>query len=44
VYGQTVSEEEKEKSREIIQAKYSDIEFYEIDGGQEVYDYILIIE
>lgn len=44
VYGQSITSEEKKKTREIMKDKYNDIEFYEIDGGQEVYDYILIIE
>ena len=44
VYGQSVTDEEKQKTKEIINSKYPDLEFYEIEGGQEVYDYILIIE
>lgn len=44
VYGQNVSEDEKVKTQNIMKEKYRDIEFYEINGEQEVYDYILIIE
>ena len=32
------------KASMYLREKYKDIEFYEIDGGQEVYNYILIIE
>lgn len=44
VYGQSITPEEKLKTEEIVRNKYKDIEFFELDGGQEVYDYILIIE
>ena len=44
VYGQNVSEDEKVKTQNLMKEKYKDIEFYEINGEQEVYDYILIIE
>ena len=44
VYGKEITEQEKQQTRELIETKYPDVEFYELDGGQEVYDYILIIE
>jgi len=44
VYGQDVTEEDKQKAREYFVEKYPNIEFYEIEGGQDVYDFILIIE
>ena len=44
VYGENISQSEREKTAEIIAQKYPNIEFYEINGGQEVYEYILIIE
>lgn len=43
IYGATASEEDKQKVREYAQS-LNNIEFYEIEGGQEVYDFILIIE
>ncbi len=44
VYGENVTEDEKLKAKQIVNSKYSNLEFYEINGGQEVYDYILILE
>lgn len=44
VYGMDITKEEKLKTKDLVVNKYKDIEFYELDGGQEVYDYILIVE
>jgi dihydroxyacetone kinase-like predicted kinase len=44
VYGNGVTESEKQAVRELVSEKYSSLEFYEIDGGQEVYDFIMILE
>ena len=44
VYGSDVSKEEKEEIKKRLQSEYPNIEFYEIDGGQEVYDFIIILE
>ncbi|MBR2871029.1 MAG: DAK2 domain-containing protein [Clostridia bacterium] len=44
VYGETITQEEKAKTAELVAEKYPHVEFYELDGGQDVYDYILIIE
>ena len=44
VYGNDVSLEEKEEIRMKLKSQAPTIEFYEIDGGQEVYDFIIILE
>ena len=44
IYGKTVSEEEREAVASLIGEKYPMVEFYEIDGGQDVYDYILVTQ
>ncbi|MBQ8426815.1 MAG: hypothetical protein IJX16_03525, partial [Clostridia bacterium] len=44
VYGATVTDKEKQAVREKVEEKYTNLEFYEIDGGQEVYDFIMILE
>lgn len=43
-YGKGVEEEEKEFFRSFVSEKFPQVELYEIDGGQEVYDFLLIIE
>lgn len=42
-YGDQVSESEKAEINEII-AQYTNVEFYPIDGNQEVYDFVAILE
>jgi dihydroxyacetone kinase-like predicted kinase len=44
VYGMSVTESEKQAVRAQVEEKYSNLEFYEINGGQEVYDFIMILE
>lgn len=44
VYGTGITALDKKKTAELVSQKYSNVEFYEIDGGQNVYDYIVIIE
>lgn len=44
VYGDTVTNEQKEIINKYIRNNYPSIEVYEIDGGQEVYDIIVILE
>ena len=44
VHGNSVTDEEKETLRAFMSEKFPSIEVYEIDGGQEVYDFLLIIE
>lgn len=43
-YGAGVTEEEKENFRSYVNETYRGLELYEIEGGQEVYDFLLIIE
>ena len=43
LYGENADENDKQKVREYAKS-FKNLEFYEIEGGQEVYDYILIIE
>ncbi len=44
VYGNSVTAEEKEALGAYIAKEYPRVEMYEIEGGQDVYDYLLIIE
>ena len=44
VYGQDVTEEERQKVEQGVSERYPELEFYQIDGGQEVYDFIVILE
>ncbi|MBQ8882853.1 MAG: DAK2 domain-containing protein, partial [Clostridia bacterium] len=44
LFGERVSATEREQTAEFVAEKYPNLEFYAVDGGQEVYDYILIIE
>ena len=43
-FGKDVTAEEKEITEKIITTQYPDVEFYSMDGGQDVYDYIIILE
>ena len=43
-YGLDVSAEEKQAVKEFVEENYKGVEFYELDGGQEVYDFIMILE
>ncbi|MBQ4099747.1 MAG: DAK2 domain-containing protein [Clostridia bacterium] len=43
-YGDGVTAEEKKKIEQGVSQRYPDLEFYQIDGGQEVYDFIVILE
>jgi dihydroxyacetone kinase-like predicted kinase len=43
-YGDSVTAEEKSKIEQGVSQRYPDLEFYQIDGGQEVYDFIVILE
>ena len=43
-YGLDVSVEEKQAVKEFVEENYKGVEFYELDGGQEVYDFIMILE
>lgn len=44
VYGKDLNEEEKQIISSKIPNLYKNLEFYEIDGNQEVYDLIVILE
>ncbi len=44
VYGNGVTEEEKDVLRTYMSEKCAHVEMYEIEGGQDVYDFLLIIE
>lgn len=44
VFGDSVKEKEKNAIRNLIKNKYPNLEAYEINGNQEVYDFILILE
>lgn len=44
VYGAGATDEERACVAETAMQKYPTVEFYELDGGQDVYDFILIIE
>ena len=44
IYGADVTDSEKEKVRNVYQEMNPNLEFYEIDGKQEVYDFIAILE
>lgn len=43
-FGENVTEDEKQKIEEKISCEHPMIEYYRIDGGQEVYDFIMILE
>ena len=43
-FGENVSEEEKQFIEDKISAEHPLLEFYRIDGGQEVYDFVMILE
>ena len=43
-FGKDVTEDEKKAVRERLSEEYKNVEAYDIDGGQDVYDFIIIIE
>lgn len=43
-YGENIDENEAKKLEKILKEKYNRQEFYIINGGQPIYDYILILE
>lgn len=43
VFGKNVTEEEKNKAR-AFSGKFSNLEYYDLDGGQDIYDFILIFQ
>lgn len=44
VFGKDVSDSEKQTASEYVESQYPDVEFYQLDGGQDVYDFIMILE
>ena len=44
VHGNGVTDEEKNGVRAYVEERYPHVEMYEIDGGQDVYDFLLIVE
>ena len=44
VYGKTTEESDKEAINEYVASNHPELELYEVDGGQDVYDFILIFE
>lgn len=44
VYSKYVTEEEKEEMNGYMAENYPNVEVYGIDGGQDVYDFLLIVE
>ena len=43
-YGADATDEDKRRVRELINGKYKDKEFYDVDGKQEIYDFIVVLE
>ena len=44
VIGASVTEEEKDEIRTFMSQTFPQVELYEIEGGQDVYDFLLIVE
>jgi dihydroxyacetone kinase-like predicted kinase len=44
IYGEGVTDEEKKAFVARLEGEYGDLEVFGIDGGQEVYDFLLILE
>lgn len=44
VFGKDVSDSEKQTVIEYVEGQYPDVEFYQLEGGQDVYDFIMILE
>ena len=43
-FGKDVKKAEREKSEKLIKSKYPKAEVYGLDGGQEIYDYIVVLQ
>ena len=43
IYGKNFSAKEKDFTKNYLATKYSDLEVYEIDGGQEIYDLYVVM-
>lgn len=44
IYGAEATDNDRENVRSLFRSDYADKEFYEIDGGQEIYDFIVVLE
>ena len=44
IYGAEATDEERAAVSSYIAEKYPRVELYEIDGGQDVYDFLMIVE
>ncbi len=44
IFGADATEEDKERVRSMFSGEFGDKEYYEIDGKQEIYDFIIILE
>lgn len=44
IFGKDVTEDEKKKNLDLVRSKYPYLEIGSIDGGQEVYKYLLAVE
>ena len=44
IYGESITDEDRDKTRRLFAEKWKDKEFYEIEGQQELYDLIVILE
>ena len=43
-YGADATEAEREQFKTMVQENYPRSEFYEMDGGQEVYDFVIVLQ
>lgn len=43
-YGKDSTEKDRSEFAERVKEKYKNAEFYEIDGGQEVYDFMIVLQ
>lgn len=44
IFGKDVSEEEKQRNMDLVKSKYPHLEIGSINGGQEVYKYLIAVE
>ena len=44
IYGNSTTEEEQAEALSHVQSQYPDLEIYTLEGKQDVYDFIVIME
>ncbi|MBO4409651.1 MAG: hypothetical protein J5775_02765 [Spirochaetales bacterium] len=44
IYGKSASEDDRTAFRDSMRQDFPSMELYEIDGGQEVYDFMFILQ